>query len=45
MLREAHLRKVFAIDDTTWLDDYLYAMLEEAWFARSDARSLAADTG
>lgn len=45
MLREAHFRKVFAVDDTTWLDEYLYAMLEEEWFARSDARPLAAEAG
>jgi len=35
MLREAHFRKVFAVDDATWLDEYLYAMLEEEWFART----------
>lgn len=33
MLREAHFRKVFAVDETTWLDEYLYAILEEEWFA------------
>ena len=42
MLREAHFRKVFAIDETSWLDEYLYAMLEEEWFARVGRRSLAA---
>jgi RimJ/RimL family protein N-acetyltransferase len=34
MLREAHFRKVFPVDETTWLDEYLYAILEEEWFAR-----------
>ena len=38
MLREAHFRKVFAVDEATWLDEYLYAMLEEEWFARAAAR-------
>jgi RimJ/RimL family protein N-acetyltransferase len=35
MVREAHFRKVFAVDPSTWLDEYLYAMLEEEWFARA----------
>ena len=39
MLREAHFRKVFPVDEATWLDEYLYAMLEEDWFARRDASS------
>jgi RimJ/RimL family protein N-acetyltransferase len=39
MLREAHFRKVFLVDETTWLDEYLYAMLEEEWFARAGAKS------
>ena len=34
MLREAHFRKCFAVDESTWLDEYLYALLEEDWFAR-----------
>jgi RimJ/RimL family protein N-acetyltransferase len=38
MLREAHFRKVFAVDDSTWLDEHLYAMLEEEWFAKAAAR-------
>lgn len=33
MLREAHFRKCFAVDESTWLDEYLYALLEEDWFA------------
>jgi RimJ/RimL family protein N-acetyltransferase len=41
MLQEAHFRKVFALDETTWLDEYLYAMLEEEWFA-SGAKSRGA---
>ena len=35
MHREAHFRKVFAVDETIWLDEYLYALLEEEWFART----------
>jgi RimJ/RimL family protein N-acetyltransferase len=42
MLRESHFRKVFAVDETTWLDEYLYAMLEEEWFARPAERSVMA---
>jgi RimJ/RimL family protein N-acetyltransferase len=38
MRREAHFRKVFAVDATTWLDEYLYAMLEEEWLARAPGR-------
>ena len=34
MIREAHFRKVFPVDESTWLDEYLYAILEEDWFAR-----------
>ena len=45
MLREAHFRKVFLVDETTWLDEYLYAMLEEEWFARAEAGSPAAGEG
>ena len=32
MLRDAHFRKVFPVDEATWLDEYLYAILEEDWF-------------
>jgi len=39
MQREAHFRKVFAVDETTWLDEYLYAILEEEWFASAAHRS------
>lgn len=39
MVREAHFRKVFAVDETTWLDEYLYAMLEEEWFLGAAERS------
>ena len=39
MHREAHFRKVFAVDETTWLDEYLYAMLAEEWFAGGAERS------
>ena len=39
MQREAHFRKVFAVDETTWLDEYLYAMLEEEWWASAEERS------
>ena len=35
MVREAHFRKVFPVDESTWLDEYLYALLEEDWFARA----------
>lgn len=41
MLREAHFRKVFAVNETTWLDEYLYAILAEEWFARTAEGSLA----
>ncbi len=37
MVREAHFRKVFPVDEATWLDEYLYALLEEDWFARASA--------
>ena len=33
MRREAHFRKCFRVDEATWLDEYLYAILEEDWFA------------
>jgi ribosomal-protein-alanine N-acetyltransferase len=39
MVREAHFRKVFTVDETTWLDEYLYAILEEEWFSRAADRS------
>ncbi len=35
MRREAHFRKCFEVDATTWLDEYLYAILEEDWLAAS----------
>jgi RimJ/RimL family protein N-acetyltransferase len=33
MRREAHFRQCFQVDETTWLDEYLYALVEEDWFA------------
>lgn len=41
MLREAHFRKVFQVDESTWLDEYLYAMLEEDWVAQAAERARA----
>ncbi len=35
--REAHFRKCFQVDVATWLDEYVYAILEEDWFAGIDA--------
>jgi ribosomal-protein-alanine N-acetyltransferase len=32
MRREAHFRKAFYRDETTWWDEYFYALLEEEWF-------------
>lgn len=37
MRREAHFRKAVQLDGATWLDEYLYAILEEAWFAMGGA--------
>ena len=37
--REAHFRKCFYVDDATWLDEYLYALLEEDWFADPQLRA------
>jgi [ribosomal protein S5]-alanine N-acetyltransferase len=45
MHREAHFRKVFAVDETTWLDEYLYATLEEEWFALDAERSPTGGAG
>ena len=45
MLREAHFRKVFVVDEATWLDEYLYAMIEEEWFARSAGVALSDEQG
>jgi [ribosomal protein S5]-alanine N-acetyltransferase len=40
MQREGHLRKCIYRDETTWWDEYFYALLEEEWFAaESGARS------
>jgi RimJ/RimL family protein N-acetyltransferase len=33
MRREAHFRKGVQLDGAEWLDEYLYAILEEDWFA------------
>jgi [ribosomal protein S5]-alanine N-acetyltransferase len=32
MQREGHLRKCIYRDETTWWDEYFYAILEEEWF-------------
>jgi [ribosomal protein S5]-alanine N-acetyltransferase len=32
MQREGHLRKCIYRDETTWWDEYFYAVLEEEWF-------------
>lgn len=45
MRREAHFRKCFQVDETTWLDEYLYAILEEDWFAGPDAAGGAGQAG
>jgi ribosomal-protein-alanine N-acetyltransferase len=37
MLREAHFRKGVRLEGDRWWDEYLYAMLEEEWFARNRA--------
>ena len=40
MQREGHLRKCIYRDETTWWDEYFYALLEDEWFAaESEARS------
>ena len=39
MTREAHFRKGVQIDGATWEDEYLYAILEEDWFAGVGARA------
>jgi [ribosomal protein S5]-alanine N-acetyltransferase len=39
MKREAHFRQCFQVDETTWLDEYLYALLEDEWFAGQHATS------
>ncbi len=31
--REAHFRKGVQLDGAAWLDEYLYAILEEDWLA------------
>jgi RimJ/RimL family protein N-acetyltransferase len=33
MRREAHFRKGVQVNETTWLDEYLYAILDEDWAA------------
>ncbi len=35
MQREGHFRKCFQRDETTWWDEYFYAILEEEWFQDS----------
>jgi RimJ/RimL family protein N-acetyltransferase len=38
MQREGHLRKCIYRDDTTWWDEYFYALLEEEWFSEVGSR-------
>jgi hypothetical protein len=33
MRREAHFRKGVQLDGATWLDEYLYALVDEDWVA------------
>jgi RimJ/RimL family protein N-acetyltransferase len=33
MQREGHFRKCIPRDETTWWDEYFYAILEEDWFS------------
>jgi hypothetical protein len=32
MRREGHFQKCIYRDETTWWDEYFYAILEEEWF-------------
>jgi [ribosomal protein S5]-alanine N-acetyltransferase len=41
MQREGHLRKCIYRDETTWWDEYFYALLEDEWFATEPARKRA----
>ena len=36
--REGHLRKCIYRDETTWWDEYFYAILEEEWFSAVGSR-------
>ena len=45
MRREAHFRRCFQVDESTWLDEYLYAILEEDWFAGVGPPGLLGATG
>ena len=38
MQREGHLRKCIYRDETTWWDEYFYAILEEEWFSTVASR-------
>jgi [ribosomal protein S5]-alanine N-acetyltransferase len=38
MQREGHLRKCIYRDETTWWDEYFYAILEEEWFGGVGSR-------
>jgi [ribosomal protein S5]-alanine N-acetyltransferase len=38
MKREGHLRKCIYRDETTWWDEYFYALLEEEWFSAVASR-------
>ncbi len=40
--REAHFRKCFQVDETSWLDEYLYALVEDDWYAE---RGTTRDSG
>ena len=42
MQREGHLRKCIYRDETTWWDEYFYAILEEEWFNAVGSRGKAA---
>jgi hypothetical protein len=36
-----HVRQCFQVDATTWLDEYLYALLAEEWSAENGPAFLA----
>jgi hypothetical protein len=42
MQREGHLRKCIYRDETTWWDEYFYALLEEEWFNAVGSRKWCA---
>ena len=43
MQREGHLRKCIYRDETTWWDEYFYAILEEEWFNAVGSRESAVE--